>query len=361
MTAVPRCAEIARAGGYRPAGSAASAPIFLLVEVPLPWPSEVTQHPLVQPLASIAAAHQARVQALVPDPLVAATPEGMTRVVAYRRPKGPFHQFARDEHLVPTAHLAGAAERLLAGSPDVGGPAALGRGSRPDGLHDPGQDPPSPVDDVLVCTHGRRDVCCGGDGFRMHRDLTASASPLPGVRVWRTSHTGGHRFAPTALTFPDGRAWASVDATTLAAIVTRSLEPAVAVAHDRGCAAFADPFAQAADGAVLEAEGWRWLDMARTAHIDVLADHRRAVTLTTHADGGTEIAGSAGTRARAAGAEDADGSSRPDRAAADGREPLTYRAEVVVRRVVPVPDCGRPIEEARKSSQDLEVVSLTRA
>jgi hypothetical protein len=305
-----RCAQIARAAGYRPAGTAPSAPTFLVVEAPLPWPRDVTEHPMLRTLAPIAAAHQARVQAVVPDPSVGATSDGTTRVVLHRRPEGPFRRFVREERLVPTPQLAPEVEALLA-RPAPEGPGEYEAATEPT--------------DVLVCTHGSRDVCCGGDGFRVHRDLTALA--LPGVQVWRTSHTGGHRFAPTALTFPDGRAWASVDAATLAAIVSRSLSPAEAVAHDRGCGAFADPFAQAADGAVLEAEGWRWLDRPRSLATVVQAEDRRQVTVT--ASGG------------------------------DG-EVVAYRADVVVRRVVPVPECGRPLEEARKSSQDLEVVSLTR-
>ena len=52
------------------------------------------------------------------------------------------------------------------------------------------------VTDVLVCTHGTRDTCCGSLGTRLWRDLDAG-----GATVRRTSHTGGHRFAPTAVTF----------------------------------------------------------------------------------------------------------------------------------------------------------------
>jgi hypothetical protein len=323
-----RCADLAQADGYRPAGTAASAPLFLLIEAPLPWPADVGQHPLLLPLAPIVAAHRARVQGLVPDGSVEPTPAGTTRVIVYRRPPGPFRRFTRHERLVPTAELAAGVEALLASA------AAAGGAGGPDGDASPGGE--AELVDILVCTHGSRDVCCGGAGTRAHRDLTALA--LPGVRLWRTSHTGGHRFAPTAITFPDGRAWASADAKTLASIVTRSLSPQDAVGHDRGCAAFDDPFTQAADGAVLAVEGWGWLDVPRTADSVHLTDDRRTVTVTGHVNGTTA----------------------PRNGNGNGSEPVVYRAEVVVRRVVPVPDCGRPLDEARKSSPDLEVVELTR-
>ena len=52
----------------------------------------------------------------------------------------------------------------------------------------------------LVCTNGKRDRCCALWGMAFYRAL----QPLAGTAVWQTTHTGGHRFAPTLLTLPDG-------------------------------------------------------------------------------------------------------------------------------------------------------------
>jgi hypothetical protein len=337
-SAALRCAEQARAGGYLPAGTAASAPVFLLVETPLPWPADISDHPLLQPVAPVATAHRARIQGLVPDAAVASTPPGTTRVIVYRHPPGPFRRYVRHERMVPTDRLVEEVDSLLAElasapASDLATPVRSVTGMPRPGAAYRSQNGVEPATtngsrsevDVLVCTHGSRDVCCGSDGIRMHRDLVSLG--LPGVRVWRTSHTGGHRFAPTAVTFPDGRAWASASAGLLEGIVTRTLGSSIAGAHDRGCAAFPDPFTQAADGAALAAEGWGWLDLARTADSVALADDRRVVTVT-----GTDEVGGI----------------------------VAYEAEVVVRRVVPVPDCGRPLDQARKTSPELEVVALTR-
>lgn len=57
---------------------------------------------------------------------------------------------------------------------------------------------------ILVCTNGRRDVCCALTGRWVAEAL---ASTHPG-RVWEASHLGGHRFAPTALVLPTGAALA---------------------------------------------------------------------------------------------------------------------------------------------------------
>ena len=54
---------------------------------------------------------------------------------------------------------------------------------------------------VLICTNGKRDVCCAVRG----RPLAESAAQLAPDRVWEASHTGGHRFAPTAVVLPTGQ------------------------------------------------------------------------------------------------------------------------------------------------------------
>jgi len=53
---------------------------------------------------------------------------------------------------------------------------------------------------VLICTHGRRDRCCAKFGIPVTLALRAEL----GDTVWQTTHLGGHRFAPTLVTLPDG-------------------------------------------------------------------------------------------------------------------------------------------------------------
>lgn len=366
-----RCTVQARGLGASPAGSASSARTFVLVETPLPWPHDVGDHPLLAPLRPVLKAHRARLQALVPEATAqsvavrrtsssapagpprppdgagAAAPgererlsrpegaegasvdpeapgssvgvgqlTGPLRVIVYRQAEADvIRPYVRQERTARPDRLVEVVADLLASDPE------------PDADPEPGADP-GPVShgvrDVLVCTHGSRDVCCGSDGTALYQALTAR--DLPGVRVWRTSHTGGHRYAPTAVTFPDGRAWAWVDADLLAGIATRSVDPTEAARHDRGGAALDDPFRQAADTAVLAEQGWSWLDRPRTVEVAATnGDDRRMVTLTSA-----------------------------------GSDPVSYGAEVAVKRVVPVPDCGRPLAEARKSSPEVEVVQLER-
>lgn len=54
---------------------------------------------------------------------------------------------------------------------------------------------------VLVCTHSKRDVCCAVKGRPLAADLDEK---FPASFVWETSHTKGHRFAPSVLLMPWG-------------------------------------------------------------------------------------------------------------------------------------------------------------
>jgi hypothetical protein len=88
---------------------------------------------------------------------------------------------------------------------------------------------------LLVCTNGRRDVCCAVRG----RPLAAAAHTLSPDRVWEVSHTGGHRFSPTAVLLPWGQNYARLDDASTAELLTTSAgghTPATLFGplHDRG-------------------------------------------------------------------------------------------------------------------------------
>ena len=82
---------------------------------------------------------------------------------------------------------------------------------------------------LLVCTNGKRDVCCAEFGAPLARRLGLE---LPG-RVWEASHLGGHRFAPTALALPSRQVLARMDEDTARRALTGELL-ALDAQHDRG-------------------------------------------------------------------------------------------------------------------------------
>lgn len=210
-----RCAEVARRVGADPIGSTGTYEGFLLLHVPPPWPRDVNHLPVFRDEIDQAERHGWRVQAV----------DAPTTAV-----DGPVARFWRD---APGAYASDDEQRH-----------------------------------VLVCTHGARDRCCGSEGTRLFQSIIDSWD-LP-ARLWRTSHLGGHRFAPTALVLPEGTMWAHLDGPLLRAIVTRSVTPQRAASHYRGCTLLSDARVQVADRSAFVAVGWSWLDSAR--HGEVLAD-----------------------------------------------------------------------------------------
>ncbi|MEG3978003.1 sucrase ferredoxin [Microcoleus sp. herbarium8] len=82
----------------------------------------------------------------------------------------------------------------------------------------------NPSRDILVCTHGSHDRCCAryGNPFYAQAKAVVFELELSDVRVWKSSHFGGHRMAPTAIDLPDGRYYGNLDRTSFKSILTRT-------------------------------------------------------------------------------------------------------------------------------------------
>ncbi|WP_353354253.1 sucrase ferredoxin [Intrasporangium sp. DVR] len=111
---------------------------------------------------------------------------------------------------------------------------------------------------LLICTNGRRDVCCAVRG-RPLAAAAAAASSEAAERVWEVSHTGGHRFAPTAVLLPWGQGFARLDEAAtgfaLAASDTGHVpRELLGGLHDRGRSALPGP-AQCAESQVRALSG----------------------------------------------------------------------------------------------------------
>jgi hypothetical protein len=106
---------------------------------------------------------------------------------------------------------------------------------------------------VLVCSNGKRDICCAVHGRALLRDLADTQ------HVWESSHIGGHRFAPTVVHVPSGYVAGRVNPTDVLAL-TETKAPRIDLHKLRGRSDLAAA-AQAADIAVREEAGWTNLTM----------------------------------------------------------------------------------------------------
>ncbi|MGB5953531.1 MAG: sucrase ferredoxin, partial [Ornithinimicrobium sp.] len=60
---------------------------------------------------------------------------------------------------------------------------------------------------LLVCTHGKHDVCCASRG----RPVAAALTQRWPEATWECSHTGGDRFAANVIALPDGACYGGLD------------------------------------------------------------------------------------------------------------------------------------------------------
>ncbi|RDI51662.1 sucrase ferredoxin [Nocardia mexicana] len=105
-----------------------------------------------------------------------------------------------------------------------------------------------PVDDpVLVCAHGKRDLCCA----RLGRPIAARLAAAHPDRVWECSHTGGHRFAPAVVLLPTGLTYGRVDGDGAVAAVAAADRNAISLDGFRGRSCYT-PVEQVAEIAVRE-------------------------------------------------------------------------------------------------------------
>lgn len=126
--------------------------------------------------------------------------------------------------------------------------------------------PPDPL--LLVCTHGRHDVCCAVRGRPVAQALAARWPH----QTWECTHIGGDRFAANLLVVPDGTVYGGLDAATAVDVVHRHLAGSVDLEHLRGFSAHRPPV-QAALAAVLRAHGPAAAGDARPG--EVVADGER--------------------------------------------------------------------------------------
>lgn len=285
-----RCAVWTANQGFDPIGSATSFDRLVTVEVPQPWPADVGDMDWIAPIDVPDGTH---VQAIVPE---TGRLDGSVLLTRWERTGA---RLCGIDLLVAAEDIRGALQLLVSGE-------------------EPAGDVSEAPAEVLICSHGARDRCCGGPGTRLAVEVRAAGLD---VRIRRTSHLGGHRYAPTTLTLPDGRMWAYLDADALVGIVERTIPAAEAREFYRGNVAL-DPWAQVVEAAVLEEGGWSAVDFDELAASSELDGDLTAVTLTWTAGSCT-----------------------------DERE-----AEVEIATWYPVLQCGLDPSEAKKTSAEYRLV-----
>jgi len=94
----------------------------------------------------------------------------------------------------------------------------------------------------IVCTNGKRDVCCSRYGLPVYNALHQRDRG----HVWQSNHIGGHRFAGTLVTFPHGIYYGRITPEDVSALIDATEAGDVLLSYIRGRSS-AEPMVQAAE------------------------------------------------------------------------------------------------------------------
>ncbi len=246
------CATAARFANEDPIATAYPVDTYVLVECPLPWAAQAWESPQIPErlratIAQVTAQYSVKALLIHQDGTRKAR---QRRVIIYQRQSQEFSgRFDRYEFVID--HLDEAASLIENFFKGVFLRTFVVQN----------------VQDILVCTHGRRDQCCGRYGERFYGEASKIVrSQHSGHQVWRSSHIGGHRFAPTAITFPDGRYYARLDAFSFNSLLQRSGDINLLQPIYRGSSLLPEA-AQELERSLLLQYGWDWLNFKLNAQM----------------------------------------------------------------------------------------------
>lgn len=251
------CSNDSTKSGESPIGSAWYTPELFVAELPLPWPGDTLKGSNMP--AGLDELVYKRYEThgygwgligCAPDPDYSVP--GYYRVWHLTIDSASLGRFQRRSYLVPQSQMTESMASLFAGEP-----AATIEEIQDD------------TRDILLCTHGSVDTCCAKFGVPLYQLMRKMANNSgSNVRVWRSTHFGGHRFAPTYLEIPSGRYWGRITPQEASSLMHQTAEADQFQLLYRGSATLPDPVTQAVEGELLSRLGWQ-LDQADIEQIEV--------------------------------------------------------------------------------------------
>ncbi|WP_201464886.1 sucrase ferredoxin [Janibacter melonis] len=207
-----RCSVAARERDDAPIGTAVPAPRWMLVGHPGPWAEKAAR---TDPVAGVRPALVSRLDAV----------GARLQLI---RPHGRSEDFQAPWPVFLVDCTTGRIGRYTWSEPEDLVEIAAHFAELPEVCTDPL---------VLVCCHGKKDVCCAVEGRLVARVLD---DVLPGS-VWETTHLGGDRFAGNLAILPEGSMYGRVDGTSAPDVVVGHLDGVVDLERWRGRCTWSSP------------------------------------------------------------------------------------------------------------------------
>ncbi|MFK7824040.1 MAG: sucrase ferredoxin [Oligoflexales bacterium] len=114
---------------------------------------------------------------------------------------------------------------------------------------------------VMICCHGERDRCCGKFGLDLfnHMNRFTIDKKLP-IDVWKSSHIGGHKYAPTLMDLPSMRVWGHLSNAEAESLLVKDQFNTNLLKRYRGFCSLSNSYEQFAESEALKKFAWEWLD-----------------------------------------------------------------------------------------------------
>ncbi|MCU0547816.1 MAG: sucrase ferredoxin [Leptolyngbya sp. Prado105] len=232
------CAMMSRESGEDLIGTAPTFSTYVLIECPHPWAEREFESKAVPSNLKAFVEHVRQAKLSIRFLLFKGEPSEQTRVMIFRKSEGLMAGYRKRQfQLDSIKQVAPLLESYWSET----------------GLEIDTHD--SPDSDIFVCTHGSHDKCCAKFGYPFYREASKLATSS---NVWQVSHIGGHRFAPTIVTFPDGRYYGRLDAESFSAIINCSGEICHLERVYRGWGVLPKPV-QVIERAIALERGWEWV------------------------------------------------------------------------------------------------------
>lgn len=248
------CADNSREKQEEIIGTATNYQTYILVECPTPWVYEAFNSKWVPDNLRMLVENINRAKLPIRFLLIANNESHRKEektLLIYQQQEGLSNGYRQQEFKLPNIEqVAGVVDKWLAGvSVDYEIESHITR-------------------DILICTHGGHDQCCAryGNPFYFHSQNAIADLQLNHVRIWRSSHFGGHRFAPTAIDFPHGRYYGVLDQDTFKSVLTHTGDIQCLNKIYRGWGILPTPL-QILEKELMLGLGWDWFNYQVTGKI----------------------------------------------------------------------------------------------
>ncbi len=224
------CSLVSQANGEDPIGTAGTCDHWLIIEISQPWPQEIfeknpTTRALIGLFQELVFNHGIKLKPILIAPDREYSHPEFTRVFYYYRPAKLFSQFEKQEFIVPETKATALVEFIVPETKATALVTAIFQQlmQQPNDLSEfqQYQQQTSDIRELMVCTHAQVDLACGRFGTPIYRQLRKKYANEK-LRVWQTTHFGGHQFAPTLIDLPQGCFWGHLKPDVLDLLVQRN-------------------------------------------------------------------------------------------------------------------------------------------